>query len=471
VAKKSTLISQMKKGGEKILLLDTGNLLFRKPLQTETKRRDAFLRVDLLIQSYNEMGYDVVNVGEKDLMMGFKFLSDVTQKATFSLVSANLVDRKTGKGVFKPYVIKDIAALKIGIFGLLDDTFNSTLQERDPGLSILEPFSTLKALTASLRENCDLIVVLSQLGESKDRKLARENPQINLILGGGGESIRPVIERVNEVPIYRSEPRGGYLGLVNYSLVDTRKPIKFLISSERDEMEKRLERLISHSIQIKMEIAKSGKQDEMKLKELKFLESKQKELEKTLLAFEDKNFYKHVAIPVQLTLVDDPKIIKKLETYRAESAKLYKPIVAGLPEKELSEKEMTARIPKTSPLVGAISCKRCHEVNYRNWLKTKHAKASQTIAVSPKYTQEECLICHSTGYGKIGEYATVADIPFYLKGVQCEACHGEGKGHPEKGKVERKVTLGVCRNCHTKDQSPTFNYMAYLEKIGCKITK
>jgi hypothetical protein len=80
-------------------------------------------------------------------------------------------------------------------------------------------------------------------------------------------------------------------------------------------------------------------------------------------------------------------------------------------------------------------------------------------------------MCHSTGYGKIGEYATVADIPFYLQGVQCEACHGEGKGHPEKGGIERKVTLGACRNCHTKDQSPIFNYVAYLEKIGCKISK
>jgi 2',3'-cyclic-nucleotide 2'-phosphodiesterase (5'-nucleotidase family) len=148
------LISQIKKEGKKILLLDTGNLLFRKPLQTETKRRDALLRVDLLIQSYNEMGYDVVNVGEKDLMMGVKFLSDVSQKAMFSLVSTNLVDKKTGKGVFKPYVIKEIATLKVGIFGLLDDTFNSTLQERDPGLSIMEPFSTSKILTKSILDNC-----------------------------------------------------------------------------------------------------------------------------------------------------------------------------------------------------------------------------------------------------------------------------------------------------------------------------
>jgi len=461
----------MKKEGEKVLLFDTGNLLFRKTLQTETKRRDALLRMDLLIQAYNEMGYEAVNVGEKDLIMGLKFLSDMSQKAKFSFISANLVDKKTQKRIFKPHVIKEIVGLKIGIFGLLDDTFNTVLQEREPGLAILEPLSLSKVLTKSLREQCDLMIVLSQLGESKDRKLARENPQIDLILGGGGESKKAVIERVNEIPIYRLEPRGGYLGRIDYSFFDTKKPIKFLISSERDEMEKKLERLITRSMSIKSEMARSGKQDEMKVKELRFLESKQKELGKILLAIEDKNFYKHTAIAVQLSVADDPKMIKEVEIYRAESAKLYKPKVAGPPEKELPEKEMIARIPKESPLVGAISCKRCHEINYRNWLKTKHAKASQTIIASPKYSQEECLICHSTGYGKIGEYATVEEIPFYLRGVQCEACHGEGKGHPKKGGVVRKVTLGVCRNCHTKDQSPTFNYMAYLEKVGCKISQ
>jgi hypothetical protein len=244
-----------------------------------------------------------------------------------------------------------------------------------------------------------------------------------------------------------------------------------LISSERDDIEKRLERLDTRSMQIKSEMAKSGKQEEVKLKELKFLESKQKELERTLLALEDKNFYRHTAVPVQLSVKDDPRINKGLEIYRAESAKLYEPKVATLGEKELPEKEMIARIPQGSSFVGAISCKRCHEVNYRNWLKTKHAKASQTIVTSPKYAQEECLVCHSTGYGKIAEYATVEEVPFYLRGVQCEACHGEGRGHPGKGGIERKVTLGLCRNCHTKDQSPTFNYMAYLEKIGCKLSK
>jgi len=432
---------------------------------------DALLRVDLLIHSYSEMGYEVVNVGEKDLLMGYSFLSGLSQKAKFSFISANLIEKKTGKIVLTPYVTKEIAGAKIGIFGLLGETFNPTLQERDPGLSILDPFSISKTVTKSLRENCDLIICLSQLGESKDKKLARENSQIDLILGGGGESTRAVAERVNEIPIYRLEPRGGYLGRIDYSLVETKRPIKFLISSERDELERRLERLIIRSMQIESEITKSGEPDDVKIKELKFLESKEKELKKVLLAFEDKNSYRYTPLPVQPTVADDPKMTKELENYRIGSAKLYQPKGPIEGRTGSTEKEILTQIPKTSLFVGAISCKRCHEENYRNWLKTKHAKASQTINSSPKYAQEECLMCHSTGFGKMGNYVTVAEIPIYLQGVQCEACHGEGRGHPDKGNIERKVTLGACRNCHTKDQSPTFNYMAYLEKIGCKISQ
>jgi len=461
----------MKKNGRRLVLLDTGNLLFRKPSQSETKQKDGLLRAELLIQAYNEMGYDGVNVGEKDLMEGLKFLIDATPRAKFSFISSNLAERKTGKSIFRPYLIKEIAGLKIGILGLMSDEFKIALQEREPALTILDPFVTSRPLIKSLDESCDLVVVLSQLGEMKDKRLAKENPQVDLILGGGGEASKTVDLRVNEVPIYRLEPRGGYLGRIDFFLSNLNKPIRVSVSQERDELEKRLEKLITRSIEMKSEMAKSGRQDGMKEKELRLLELKEKELEKTLLALEDKNYYRYTTLPVQLSVSDDPKIIRGLENYRAESAKLFRPKSVTLLEKGLPEKEMIARIPKESPFVGAISCKKCHALNYQNWLKTKHERATQTIAASPKYSQGECLICHSTGYGKMGEYNTVEEIPFYLRGVQCEACHGEGKGHPRQKGISRKVTLGVCRNCHTKDQSPAFNYLAYIEKIGCQISQ
>jgi hypothetical protein len=461
----------MKKEGKKVLLLDTGNLLFRKHPLTETKRKDALLRADLLIQSYNDMGYGAINVGGKDLMMGLPFLVDIAKKARFPFLSANLADRKSGEVIFKPYVIKEIDGLRIGIFGLLDDLDSQSFEEKETRFVILEPTATAKKITKDLRRECDLIVILSQLGESKDRKLAKENSEIDLILGGGGEAKRAVTQRVNEIPVYRLEPRGGYLGRIDYILSDMKRPIKFQVSKEWDEMDKKLDRVISRMINLKAEMPRTGKPEETKTKELRFLESRQKELEEKLAVLQEKNFYRHTPIPVQLSVEDDPNIMKRVVTYRAESAKLYEPKEMSVPERELSENEVIARIPKESPYAGAISCKRCHEANYRNWLKSKHAKASETIVASPKYSQEECLVCHSTGHGRVGEYATVEKIPFYLRGVQCEACHGEGKGHPQKRGTFNKVTLGICRNCHTKDQSPTFNYVNYLEKVGCKTSK
>lgn len=471
LAKRATLISQFKKEGKGILLVDTGNLLFQKPPQTEIKRKDAILRANLIIQSYNEMGYDGVNIGEKDFIMSVKFFKELTLKAQFPFISSNLIEKKSQKPLFKPYLIKNISGIKIGIMGLLDDQFNVTLSQIEPDLLILEPINHTKNLVKGLREYCDLLIVLSQLGEMKTQKLAMEIPEIDLILGGGGGVIKSIIDNINGVPIFCLEPRGSYLGKIDYSISDLKKPLKIFSAHEYEELEEKLKNLTNHYNKIKSEIEKSEEKKEIKLKELKIIESKKREIEQTIKTFQDKNFYNYTAIPIELSLPDDANILKWVDTYHREFTKLYKPKVSFIPEKELPEKELIARIPKNSPYMGAISCKRCHELNYKNWLKTKHAKATQTIIPSPKYAQEECLVCHSTAYGKIGEYSTVDEVPFYLQGVQCEACHGIGRGHPEKGSIERKVTLGTCRNCHTKDQSPLFNYSTYLKKLNFKIQR
>lgn len=472
LAKRSTLISQFKKEGKEILLVDTGNLLFPKPPQTEIKRKDAILRANLIIQSYNEMGYDGVNIGEKDFIMGLKFFKELILKAKFPFISSNLIEKKGQKPLFTPYLIKNISGIRIGIMGLLDDQFNITLSQMEPDLLILDPIThTKNNLIKGLREYCDLLIVLSQLGEMKTKKLAKEVPEIDLILGGGGGAIKSITDNINGVPIFSMEPRGSYLGKLDYSISDLKKPLKVISAHEYEELEEKLKSLTNHYIKIKSEIEKSEEKKEIRLKELKIIESKKNEIDQALKTFQAKNFYRYTTIPIELSIPDDANILKWVDNYHKEFTKLYKPKVSFTPEKDLPEKELIARIPKNSPYVGAISCKRCHEINYKNWLKTKHAKAIQSITSSPKYAQEECLVCHSTGYGKIGEYSTVEEVPFYLQGVQCEACHGPGKGHPEKGTIERKVTLGTCRNCHTKDQSPRFNYSAYLEKLSCKIQK
>ncbi len=220
---------------------------------------------------------------------------------------------------------------------------------------------------------------------------------------------------------------------------------------------------------------KSSSKREMRLKELAILERRVMKLQLRLVDFDQRNLYKNEVIPIKVPIVDDPVIGEMIEGYGIELAKLYgiEQAVESGPKKPLSDAQILASIPESSSYQGAISCKKCHRRNFEAWSATGHAKATRTIskAFKKRPPLEDCLICHTTGYGDIKEYRFVEEVPLYLRGVQCEACHGLGKWHPGFGAKFRRVTLGVCRNCHTKDQSPAFHYKSYLLRIGCTIRK
>ncbi len=213
----------------------------------------------------------------------------------------------------------------------------------------------------------------------------------------------------------------------------------------------------------------------VKLKELGILERRVMELQLRLVDFDQRNLYRNEVIPIQLAIPDDPVIGEMIDGYGVEVARLYgvEQAVERGPEKPLSDAQILAIIPESSSYRGAISCKKCHRRNFDAWSATKHAKATRTISEAFKQRPplEDCLICHTTGYGDIKEYRFVQEVPLYLRGVQCEACHRSAKGHPGFAARFRRVTLGICRNCHTRDQSPAFHYKSYLLRIGCTIRK
>ncbi|MFQ5463360.1 MAG: multiheme c-type cytochrome [Phycisphaerae bacterium] len=143
--------------------------------------------------------------------------------------------------------------------------------------------------------------------------------------------------------------------------------------------------------------------------------------------------------------------------------------------------------------VGSKKCKKCHLAQYKSWAKTKMGDALASLTpgvdteikeqfkldVNKNYaTDEGCLRCHTTGFGKTGGY----QIPDpdnkksvrkakKLQDVGCESCHGPGseyvKVFEEIFKSKRmysveelyaaglnKMEESVCLVCHN-DQSAT----------------
>lgn len=176
--------------------------------------------------------------------------------------------------------------------------------------------------------------------------------------------------------------------------------------------------------------------------------------------------------------------------------------VAMLSPAEASPIVATSALVMTSPAlgeegkyVGSNKCKMCHIKQHKSWKKTKMANALDILkpgnsaelkkahGLDPAKdysTDQACLACHVTGFGKEGGYAIpdLADKKAVrrakkLAGVGCESCHGPGSGyielHGELLKSKRsyrveemyaagmwKIENSTCITCHN-EQSPTRN--------------
>lgn len=117
------------------------------------------------------------------------------------------------------------------------------------------------------------------------------------------------------------------------------------------------------------------------------------------------------------------------------------------------------------PWLGAAACIECHEPYFESWAETRHSKAFASLEKAGKSKDPECVVCHTTGYGKEGGFISKTTTPG-LAGVQCEACHGPGKDHARGFSAPSgPVNETTCLKCHTKENSPAFDYEFYRGKI------
>ena len=142
--------------------------------------------------------------------------------------------------------------------------------------------------------------------------------------------------------------------------------------------------------------------------------------------------------------------------------------------------------------VGAKKCKSCHEKReignqYDWWTESAHGKAFETLAgdkahewaaekgIGDPQQAEECVKCHVTAHGVPD--ARVSRKFKRTAGVQCESCHGAGKGYRKKKVMidhEQAVAKGlvvqsekVCVTCHN-DDSPAWDPERYTRSDGSK---
>lgn len=138
--------------------------------------------------------------------------------------------------------------------------------------------------------------------------------------------------------------------------------------------------------------------------------------------------------------------------------------------------------------IGEKKCGMCHRPYAKAWEETPHAKAfalletadAKTVAmmaeklgvkVEGKASEsKDCVPCHVVGYDLPGGYKAGAENAAQMTNVACEACHGPGSMHMKAAKADKKKMINgqvgeqMCRQCHTKEMSPDFDFAKYVAK-------
>ena len=199
----------LKRQSGEFLLLDVGCI-------GSGARDFEVLRAEAALRGMKHMGYDAANIGEHELWLGRELLNRLIGVGV-PFVSANTLD-ENGLPVVPQYLLLKRSGLSIAVTGLVE----SGRYETGPGLDVCPPREALGRLIPKLRRQAGLIVVLADLDLDAVRELARDFPEITLILfRGRGDSHAP--ELVNRTIIASVYGEARYVGDVTLTWQSERR--------------------------------------------------------------------------------------------------------------------------------------------------------------------------------------------------------------------------------------------------------
>ncbi|MEB3299308.1 MAG: 5'-nucleotidase C-terminal domain-containing protein [Candidatus Sericytochromatia bacterium] len=118
LAKIATLVQRERQRNPNVVLVDSGDLLQGSPLT------DWFMRhghpkkhSHPMVEVLNLMGYTAWDVGNHDFNYGLDILGKARADARYPFVSANVYHHGTKETYFRPWIIKEVGGVKVGIIG------------------------------------------------------------------------------------------------------------------------------------------------------------------------------------------------------------------------------------------------------------------------------------------------------------------------------------------------------------------
>lgn len=172
-----------------------------------------------VIELMNAMSFDAMVLGNHEFDFGQAELKKRISEAAFPVLGANV----EGLDCLKPFIIKELEGLRVGIIGIVtEETPVATHPRNVSGLKFLASAETVEKSLKELKNQADVIIVLSHIGHAADRALAERVNGIDVIVGGHSHTkiLKPV--RIGDTLIVQAWEHGKALGVLDLTVRDGR---------------------------------------------------------------------------------------------------------------------------------------------------------------------------------------------------------------------------------------------------------
>ncbi|HBF37328.1 MAG TPA: hypothetical protein DDW50_08400 [Firmicutes bacterium] len=207
LARQATIVNEAREKDSNILFLNAGDVFARG------KYHHIFYG-ELEFAELNAMGLDVLTLGNNE----FKATGEADtsrqclyariRQAHFPILCANIHSERDGSYLpdVKPYIVKTINGVRIGIFGVTANRTGSYRQTQ--GLVVEDQIETAQKIFPQVAANSDIVIALTHIGFTMDKKLAAALPALDAIIGGDSHTVLSHPFNANGVPVVQA---GGEL--------------------------------------------------------------------------------------------------------------------------------------------------------------------------------------------------------------------------------------------------------------------
>jgi 5'-nucleotidase / UDP-sugar diphosphatase len=192
--------------------MDTGNF-------TDNPTEAGDLRTAALLTSMRNLGYKAINIGERDLNLGYDDFIKRTSGLGLNFVSTNIVKQGTKDPAFAPYTIFEVKGtsgktVRIGVLGV--DRYSPVWQKAGPGgetnLGMAAPSDMIATYLPEVRKKADVVVLLAALAKEDAHALAKRFTDLDLVVGAYGGIYNTVEESEGKIGIFYTGNQGKRIG-------------------------------------------------------------------------------------------------------------------------------------------------------------------------------------------------------------------------------------------------------------------